>query len=604
MVDSGGTANSTTVNGGDLYVCSGGTANNTTVNSDLFVHSGGKITGRMTFGGEASVSAEPSAIIDFDLTQTTAGAAALMNNFSVIEGASYSVYTITVNGMESSGTYRLADGVSVFTSVISIVNTEGEQLGSLLVGQKLETKYADYTLKVTKGSLTVTVSVPGSGVVPPAEDTAAPTAPSGLMPVVDGQNVALLWNESTDDTGVKEYIVNYSLDGEIFTARTTIPHYVLKDVDYGTWNWSVQAVDFAGNTSAVTVGDAFTVTSFKPYKVEYSADNFEHAIRFTVTTPTLNAFRMPGGTYQMRVMATDSSEWTEGDSIEVGEFDNTPQIIKSDADGNADVFFANPIGTWESGYVAQHVGSINDWCGTNEYATLYVKNKLADIIEGSTDANILLMTDDANGDALFVDDIYTASPGNIAEKQSRIAQIDEIRAGAGNDIVDMTSQRFEYNADGLTIRGGDGDDVIWANKGDNLLFGDAGNDRIVGASGNDVIVGGIGDDSMHGGGGDDVFTFCDNWGADTVEQLEDGLVTLWFASGSEENWNAGTLTYTDGANSVTVSGVSAEQITLKFGAGNEEDAERFAMLSGAGAFDAFTSQRVFEESYSGLIASL
>ena len=170
--------------------------------------------------------------------------------------------------------------------------------------------------------------------------------------------------------------------------------------------------------------------------------------------------------------------------------------------------------------------------------------------------------------------------------------------------MDVTSQRFEYNGDGLTIRGGDGNDVIWANKGDNMLFGDAGNDRIVGASGDDVIIGGIGNDSMHGGGGDDVFTFCDNWDADTVEQLEDGLVTLWFASGSEENWNAETLTYTDGANSVTVSGVIAEQITLRFGAEKEEDAERFAMLSGAGAFDGFTSQRVFEESYSGLIASL
>ena len=109
-----------------------------------------------------------------------------------------------------------------------------------------------------------------------------------------------------------------------------------------------------------------------------------------------------------------------------------------------------------------------------------------------------------------------------------------------------------------------------------------------------MITGGIGNDSMHGGGGNDVFTFCDNWGADTVEQLETGTVTLWFASENEGYWNAGSLTYSDGKNSVTVSGVAAEQITLKFGCKNEEDAAQFAALSDAGTFDAFTSQKIFE----------
>ena len=148
---------------------------------------------------------------------------------------------------------------------------------------------------------------------------------------------------------------------------------------------------------------------------------------------------------------------------------------------------------------------------------------------------------------------------------------------------------------------GDGDDVIWANKGDNLLFGDAGNDRIVGASGNDVIAGGIGNDSMHGGGGNDVFAFCDNWGTDTVQQLETGTVMLWFVSGDKSNWNASTLTYTDGDNSVKVSGVTAEQVTLKFG---DDESDRHVALSGMGAFDAFASQQIFEESGKGILATL
>ena len=180
-------------------------------------------------------------------------------------------------------------------------------------------------------------------------------------------------------------------------------------------------------------------------------------------------------------------------------------------------------------------------------------------------------------------------------------KIQEIRAGAGADIVDMTSQRFEYVGEGLTIRGGEGNDTIWANRGDNWLFGDAGNDRIVGASGDDVIVGGIGNDRMHGGGGNDVFTFCDNWGADTVEQLAGGSVTLWFASGSLSNWNEALLIYTDGENSVQVSGVAADKITLKFG---DDGSCMFAILSGMGAFADFTSERIFEESGKGVLASL
>ena len=432
-------------------------------------------------------------------------------------------------------------------------------------------------------------------------DTEAPSDPAGLKAYVVDQSVVLVWNVSTDNFGVKEYAVKYTLEGQVYTGRTGGTSYVLSNADAGSYSWSVQAVDFAGNESGITAGDAFTVSDTKPSTVEYSADNFEHVIRFTVSSPTLDSFRMPTGTYQLRVRQEGSNEWMTGDSIVAAEFDSTPQIIKSDADGNADVFFANPVGTWESCYVAQHVGSINDWGGTNEFASVFGKNKLADIIEGSTDANILLMTDDDNGDTLFVDDIYTASPGNMAEQQARIAQIDEIRAGAGNDIVDMTSQQFEYIGDGLTIRGGEGNDTIWANKGNNWLFGDAGNDRIVGASGDDVIVGGIGNDRMHGGGGNDVFTFCDNWGLDNVEQLATGSVTLWFAEGSKDNWDEATLTYADGDNSVKVSGVAAEKVTLKFG---DDGSAQFASLTSMGAFFDATTERIFEESGKGILASL
>ena len=324
--------------------------------------------------------------------------------------------------------------------------------------------------------------------------------------------------------------------------------------------------------------------------VEYSSDNFTNSMRLHTSNNQIDTWGLPSETWQWRIKENNADNWTTGPEI-VQNIHYTPNKFVSDKDGDMDVFFANASGSWESGYAAQHLGILNSWSGTNEQVILTDKNKLSDIFEGSTDTNILVMTDDANGDALFVDDIYTALPGTVAEQQARIVQIDEIRAGLGDDIVDMTSQRFAYVGDGVTIYGGLGNDTIWANNGNNTLFGDAGNDRIVGGSDRDVIVGGIGNDSMHGGGGEDIFCFGENWGQDTVEQLVDGKVTLWFESGSASNWNADTLTYTDGANSVTVSGVI--NITLRFGADTSLP---------AGCFEDAASEKIFEDKNKGMLA--
>ena len=151
----------------------------------------------------------------------------------------------------------------------------------------------------------------------------------------------------------------------------------------------------------------------------------------------------------------------------------------------------------------------------------------------------------------------------------------------------------------MTVLGGDGDDTIWADKVRSRLFGDDGNDRLIGSSGNDLIVGGAGADAMHGGGGKDIFTFCENWGTDTVEQTEDGTVTLWFTSGSRDNWDAATLTYADGGNRVSVRGVGEDGITLKFG---NDGSDLFEELSALAALEENTSKNIFEAENAGALA--
>ena len=151
----------------------------------------------------------------------------------------------------------------------------------------------------------------------------------------------------------------------------------------------------------------------------------------------------------------------------------------------------------------------------------------------------------------------------------------------------------------MEVYGGNGNDTIWMASGENTLFGDVGNDRLIGGANNDVIIGGVGNDRMHGGGGEDIFCFGGNFGTDTIEQLVGGEITLWFESGSENNWNADTLTYTDGTNSVKVSGISADNISLKFG---DDSSDLFNELSASGCFDDAASEKIFEDKNKGFLA--
>ena len=379
-------------------------------------------------------------------------------------------------------------------------------------------------------------------------------------------------------------------EGEFVAAS----EFDLTDLALGTYYYQVKSVDKAGNSSAWSEIKTFEIqypmqgnsarvhwqdnSGADDFTVHFSKDNFQSLLMLHTERSTVDTYGLPSGTYQWQVCANGTCY--QGNDI-AAEKSATPQKFVSDADGNMDLFFGSANAVWEKGYLAEYQGN----AGVVETIELKGRNKIADVFAGSDDANVLVLTDDGNGDALFVDDVFTAL-GN----QARLSQIDEIRAGAGNDIIDLTSHQFAYNGDGVQIYGGLGDDVIWANDGSNTLFGDAGTDRIVGGADNDVIVGGCGNDSLHGGGGEDIFCFGGDWGNDTVEQLANSKVTLWFEDNSG-SWDEKTLTYTDGKNSVTVSGVS--EVTLKFGTDDTLP---------AGVFDNFASEKIFEDKDKGLLA--
>lgn len=339
----------------------------------------------------------------------------------------------------------------------------------------------------------------------------------------------------------------------------------------------------AGGNFAIFGTDAQEVR-YGSYTLEFSSDNFSGSVVIDNAGFMVDIYNFSDNSYQVRAGDSDG-KWN--DPVTITPETSGSGYIVSVSNGALDIFFAKSTAVWGSGYAARHGGISGSWSGTGEIVDLEGKNQITDIFEGSEDANILLLTDDENGDALFMDDLYS----NNAQ-DARLVRIKEIRAGAGDDIIDLTSERLDYSDAGISVYGGNGDDVIWANKGENKLFGDSGNDRIVGGTGNDVVVGGLGDDTMHGGGGNDIFVLGRDWGNDTITQLADGNVTLWFATGVSGNWDAESMTFSFNGNQVTVSGVSADKVTLKFG---NDGSESYKDLSSAGAFAAVTSGTIFTE---------
>jgi len=82
----------------------------------------------------------------------------------------------------------------------------------------------------------------------PANDTQAPSAPTGLAASGNHKQVSLSWNTSTDNVAVEGYRVYRN---DMLIANTGVTGYTDKSgADGVTYAYSVVAVDSSGNASA------------------------------------------------------------------------------------------------------------------------------------------------------------------------------------------------------------------------------------------------------------------------------------------------------------------------------------------------------------------
>ena len=150
-------------------------------------------------------------------------------------------------------------------------------------------------------------------------------------------------------------------------------------------------------------------------------------------------------------------------------------------------------GTWSGRFVAKNVGSPGH-AGSGAVASIIGKGRSFDLFDGGGGMDRLIGT--AQDDAVFLDDRYSPTP----QAGARLAGIEYFDAGAGDDVIDLTSSQYAYGA--ATLRGGEGNDVLWASSGDDRLDG------------------GPGDDHLDGGAGADTYVFGRGSGRDSVSDRE------------------------------------------------------------------------------------
>lgn len=433
-------------------------------------------------------------------------------------------------------------------------------------------------------------------------DLEPPDAPVIGLNAASSSGVAYLSAEFSGDSAVREYSLNPS--GPWMVCPDVIAVYFNRTVWF-------RASDEAGN-STVAEYEVTTVSNLAPEMLSWRNDGSAEQALTLAKSGAPGSIAVSLRSAEADVFATSSGKysWTvreNGIKTASGSFraaaGQASAAVRSDCDGAPDLFLASPDGKWGADCYAEN-------CRTGATVRLYGKNRISGIFEGAvTDANILFLTDDACGDALFFEDSLSGLPLSVETPQARLSGIREIRAGAGSDVIDLTGDAFGQDfPDGMIVRGGSGNDVIWGGSGGSLLFGDGGNDRITGGSGGDIITGGSGNDILDGGGadesGEDIFCFGKNWGCDQVFQSAPGNIVLWFAEGDASLWDEENLTYADGLDSVTVSGAGIGRIELRFGDGGGAWTEEFDRLAGLGCFSGASSEKIFETSSGMTVAVL
>ncbi|MBZ9648143.1 hypothetical protein K9B33_11340 [Sphingobium sp. 3R8] len=210
----------------------------------------------------------------------------------------------------------------------------------------------------------------------------------------------------------------------------------------------------------------------------------------------------------------------------------------------------------------------NSGSGYTRDDTLYLKDALPNEVSLARVGDSLTVTINSTGDTFkSTSQFWTSSAeptprygiNRIQFADGTIWNRDDFDAPtvpftSGNDNVQGTNN-------GETLRGGVGDDLIYAYGGNDTIFGDEGQDTINGGEGNDLIKGGAGNDLLYGQNGDDTYVFETGHGRDTITDDGNGNDTIQLGAGiapadvtvmQADNGNDLVLLFSDGSDRITL----------------------------------------------------
>ena len=212
------------------------------------------------------------------------------------------------------------------------------------------------------------------------------------------------------------------------------------------------------------------------------------------------------------------------DTLKGGSGDD---ILKGGAGNDTIILESN--GAFGSELYAYNVSSSLQ-TGTEDSINLAGKIRFGDVMDGGADVDTIELTD--GSDAFFLHDSFGGFHSSLTLVEdydsrlgtARIANIENINSGLGDDIVDLTSPDYSLAGQNITVDGGSGDDTLWGSDADETLKGGVGDDELFGGAGTNVLTGGAGADE---------FQFTKTSTNDTVKDfsLIDGDTLKFFNKG-------------------------------------------------------------------------
>ncbi|MCE3232976.1 MAG: calcium binding hemolysin protein [Rickettsiaceae bacterium] len=304
----------------------------------------------------------------------------------------------------------------------------------------------------------------------------------------------ILWNDINGEVLIYEN--NLSIDENIAIGTTIAKLSVFDDSTETGYSYELDGVN-ASLFEIVKVGDLYELRT-------KAVINFEATPSELITIKVIDSGNLTF-TKELNIEINSVTNVITGSGTITGTDGNDEIFGSIDSDllsggaGN-DILHYTGDEIWPTEFVAWNVGSPDNKI-SGETVLINPSFRSFDAFDGGAGYDKIVLSDE--GDGIFLDDMYSANP--LGQNIARLTGVEEINAGGGNDIVDLTSHQFAYGD--IKISGGTGNDVLWSSSGNDILRGDAGNDLLNGGSGNDVLNGGADEDILLGGLGSDVFKF-------------------------------------------------------------------------------------------------